>query len=40
MSYPYPPDKDCGEISERNFRVQEGDPHRFDADGDGIGCES
>lgn len=40
VSYPYPPDKDCGEIPERNFRVQEGDPHGFDADGDGIGCES
>ncbi len=28
-----------GEIAERNFPVRSGDPHRFDADGDGIGCE-
>ena len=33
-------DLDCGEISERNFRVLQPDPHRFDADKDGIGCES
>ncbi|WP_083940330.1 thermonuclease family protein [Saccharomonospora saliphila] len=34
-----PPDLDCGEIADRNFPVRPGDPHRFDADGDGIGCE-
>lgn len=39
VSYPYPPDKDCADIEERDFRVQEGDPHRFDAEGDGIGCD-
>ena len=33
-------DLDCGEISERNFRVLQPDPHRFDGDKDGIGCES
>ncbi len=37
---PYPPDLDCGEISHKNFRVVGSDPHRFDGDGDGIGCES
>ncbi len=36
----YPPDLDCGEISYKNFRVVGSDPHRFDGDGDGIGCES
>jgi micrococcal nuclease len=37
---PAPPDLDCGDISYRRFRVLAPDPHRFDADGDGIGCES
>jgi len=37
---PNHPDLDCGEISERNFRVLPPDPHRFDGDKDGIGCES
>ncbi len=36
----YPPDLDCGEISFKNFRVLQPDPHRFDGDKDGIGCES
>jgi len=36
---PPPPDLDCGEISHRNFKVVGSDPHRFDGDGDGIGCE-
>ncbi len=36
---PYPPDLDCGEISYKNFRVLSPDPHRFDGDHDGIGCE-
>ena len=35
-----PPDLDCGEISQRNFRVLQPDPHNFDGDKDGIGCES
>ena len=35
-----PPDLDCKDISVRNFRVFSSDPHRFDRDGDGIGCES
>lgn len=37
---PPPPDLDCGEIEYRNFRVTGDDPHRFDGDKDGIGCES
>ena len=37
---PYPPDLDCGEIGYSNFRVIQPDPHRFDRDNDGIGCES
>jgi len=36
----YPPDLDCGEIGFSNFRVIQPDPHRFDGDKDGIGCES
>jgi len=37
---PYPPDLDCGEIGYSNFRVVGDDPHGFDRDNDGIGCES
>ena len=36
---PPPPDLDCGEIPYRNFHVLPPDPHRFDGDRDGIGCE-
>jgi len=36
---PPPPDLDCADIAYRNFRVVGTDPHRFDADDDGIGCE-
>lgn len=36
---PYPPDLDCGEISYKKFRVVGSDPHGFDGDKDGIGCE-
>lgn len=32
-------DLDCGQISERRFRVVPPDPHGFDGDADGIGCE-
>jgi micrococcal nuclease len=35
-----PPDLNCGDITHRNFTVLPPDPHRFDGDGDGIGCES
>ncbi len=37
---PYPPDLDCGEIGYSNFKVVGSDPHGFDGDKDGIGCES
>jgi len=37
---PPPPDLDCSDIPYRNFRVLPPDPHRFDGDGDGIGCET
>lgn len=36
---PPPPDLDCGEIPFRGFKVLPPDPHRFDRDGDGVGCE-
>lgn len=36
---PPPPDLDCKDIAFRNFRVVSPDPHRFDGDKDGIGCE-
>ncbi len=35
-----PPDLDCGDITYRNFVVLPPDPHNFDGDGDGIGCET
>jgi len=34
-----PPDLDCGEISYRRFQVLAPDPHGFNGDGDGVGCE-
>ena len=37
---PPPPDLDCSQIPYRRFLVRSPDPHRFDADFDGIGCES
>lgn len=37
---PKPPDLDCGEIPHRRFKVLPPDPHGFDRDRDGIGCES
>jgi micrococcal nuclease len=36
----YPPDLDCGEIAFKRFTVLPPDPHGFDGDHDGIGCES
>lgn len=35
---PYPPDLDCGDIPYKDFRAI-CDPHGFDGDHDGIGCE-
>jgi len=41
LCIPYPPpDLDCSDISDRNFQVLSPDPHRFDGDKNGIGCES
>jgi len=37
---PSPPDLDCGDIPYTNFKVLRPDPHRFDGDNDGIGCET
>ena len=41
---PPPPDLDCADIPYRNFRVlwdvPDPDPHHFDGDHDGVGCES
>lgn len=37
---PAPPDLNCGDISARRFTVLAPDPHGFDGDGDGVGCES
>jgi micrococcal nuclease len=36
---PSPPDLDCPDITERRFDVLPPDPHRFDGDHDGMGCE-
>jgi glucose/arabinose dehydrogenase len=44
-SYPHfciplpPPDLDCSDIDEENFEVRGSDPHGFDGDNDGVGCE-
>ena len=37
---PPPPDLDCGQINGNNFTVRSPDPHGFDADGNGVGCET
>ncbi len=37
---PPPPDLDCGDVPYRNFKVLPPDPHHFDGDHDGIGCET
>ena len=36
---PAPPDLDCADVPHTNFRVRPPDPHRFDGEGDGYGCE-
>lgn len=35
-----PPDLDCPDIPHRDFAVRQPDPHRFDGDRDGVGCET
>jgi uncharacterized repeat protein (TIGR01451 family) len=37
---PPPPDLDCGDIPYRNFAVRPPDPHGFDGNNNGIGCET
>ena len=37
---PPPPDLNCVDITFRNFRVLQPDPHRFDGNNDGIGCSA
>jgi hypothetical protein len=37
---PPPPDLDCSQIAYTNFAVAGTDPHGFDGDNDGIGCET
>jgi len=45
LSYPdvcipsFPPDLDCADVPYRRFRVIGRDPHSFDGNNDGIGCE-
>ena len=36
---PPPPDLDCADITARRFQVLPPDPHNFDGDHNGIGCE-
>ena len=35
-----PPDLNCGDVTQKKFTVIQPDPHGFDGDKDGIGCES
>lgn len=37
---PFPPNLNCTDIPQKNFTVLQPDPHGFDRDQDGIGCES
>jgi micrococcal nuclease len=37
---PPPPDLDCADVPYDNFQVVGNDPHGFDGDGDGVGCET
>jgi len=37
---PPPPDLDCSDVRERRFTVLPHDPHDFDGDHNGIGCET
>ncbi|MBW4465038.1 MAG: excalibur calcium-binding domain-containing protein [Pegethrix bostrychoides GSE-TBD4-15B] len=33
-------DLDCKDVDQTNFPVRQPDPHRFDGDKDGVGCEA
>jgi hypothetical protein len=37
---PPPPDLNCDDIADKDFQVVPPDPHGFDREGDGIGCET
>jgi PASTA domain len=37
---PPPPDLDCAQVNATGFEVTGSDPHGFDGDGDGVGCET
>jgi hypothetical protein len=37
---PPPPDLNCPDVAYEDFKVLPPDPHGFDKDGNGIGCES
>jgi hypothetical protein len=37
---PPPPDLDCDQVNGNNFTVVGSDPHGFDGDNDGVGCET
>ena len=37
---PYPPDLDCSDVPHRRFKVVGADPHGFDGNRDGVGCET
>lgn len=37
---PFPPDLNCNNVPYKRFQVLPPDPHKFDADKDGIGCEN
>jgi endonuclease YncB( thermonuclease family) len=37
---PPPPDLDCSDIDQRKFTVLPPDPHNFDGDHNGVGCEA
>lgn len=37
---PSGPDLDCSDVPQRRFVVVAPDPHRFDGNGDGVGCKS
>lgn len=36
---PPPPKLNCDDVREKNFKVRGADPHGFDRDKDGVGCE-
>jgi hypothetical protein len=37
---PPPPDLDCSQVNATNFKVVGSDPHGFDGENDGVGCET